>query len=281
VKAGEYDLSAALSPNEILEKISSGAVSTYAVTLPEGLNIWEIAERIEQTGIASRSAVLELALSKQFATEIGLEADSLEGYLYPETYRFAKGTDPKSALRTMVQQFQDKWTAEDRALLARSGRTMHQLVSLASIVEKETGTPAERPRIAAVFLNRLSRGMRLQSDPTVIYGILRKTGSFSGNLRRVDLEADDPNNTYKRGGIPPGPIASVSMDAVRAVLSPERANFLYFVSRNDGTHQFSNTLVEHNKAVARYQKGGGQGPLSTGRVTHGYSAEAKRPGSGG
>jgi UPF0755 protein len=278
VKAGEYALSPALSPTEILDKIRSGDVSTFALTLPEGLNVWEVAKRIEENGIAPASAVVELARSKKFTKELGVEADSLEGYLYPETYRFERGTDPAAALRTMVQEFQARWTDRDRQLLASSGRTLHQVVSLASVVEKETGAAAERPRIARVFVNRLTRGMRLQSDPTVIYGIMVASGgAFSGNLRRADLERDHPYNTYRRSGIPPGPIASVSIESVRAVLEPEKGDFLYFVSRNDGTHQFSSTLAEHNRAVTRYQRKGASPAV---RVIRGYSAEAKRPGGG-
>jgi UPF0755 protein len=258
VRTGEYELSPALTPREILAKITSGEVKTHPVTLPDGLNLWEVAQRIEEAGVGSAKAIVELALSKSFTTGLGIEADSLEGYLYPETYRFERGTDPETVLRTMVDEFRARWTEQDRALLAQSGRTLHQVVTLASIVEKETGAAEERPRIAAVFLNRLSRGMRLQSDPTVIYGILLRRGSFDGNLRRVDLERDDPYNTYRRGGIPPGPIASASIESIRAVLAPAKVKDLYFVSRNDGTHEFSGTLIDHNRAVERYQKRGGR-----------------------
>jgi UPF0755 protein len=260
VKSGEYELSAAQSPREILEKICAGEVATHAVTLPEGLNVWEIAARLEAQGIAPAKAVLELALSPAFARELGVEADSLEGYLYPETYRFERGSEAAAALRVMVEQSRSRWSEADRAKLASSGRTLHEVMTIASIVEKETAVPAERPLVAAVYLNRLRRKMRLMSDPTVIYGLLREQGSFSGNLRKVDLQTPRPYNTYRLGGLPPGPIASVSIDSIRAVLEPAPVKYLYFVARNDGTHEFSNTLVEHNKAVRRFQLPGARPP---------------------
>jgi len=256
MKSGEYALAPALSPVEILEKISEGKIATRPVTLPEGLNVWEIGERIEGSGIAAAREIVELAFSPEFAAELDVSADSLEGYLYPETYRFERGTDPRAILRAMVELGRERWTEDDLAALQRSGRSRHEVITLASIVEKETGVAEERPVIAAVFLNRLRRNMRLQSDPTVIYGILREQGSFNGNLTKDDLQKRRPYNTYRMDGIPPGPIASVGIESIRAVLSPAQVSYLYFVSRNDGTHQFSNTLVEHNRAVIKYQKGG-------------------------
>jgi UPF0755 protein len=255
VKTGEYLLSPALTPREILAKLCAGEVQTYTVTLPEGLNLWEVAQRVEKAGIAASEPFLELALSPEFAGQLGVKAESLEGYLYPETYRFEKSTSPETVLRAMVDAFNDRFTDADRARLEQSGRSLHEIVTLASIVEKETGAADERSRVAAVFLNRLKKGMRLETDPTVIYGLmLRQGGAFSGNLRKVDLATDMEYNTYRRAGLPPGPIASTSMDSIRAVLQPADVNFLYFVSRNDGTHQFSSSLVEHNKAVATYQR---------------------------
>ena len=254
VKSGEYDLSPAMTPVEILAKLTSGEVKTYAVTFPEGLNVGEIAQRLEQAQIAPRDALVKAALSPELARSLGVPADSLEGYLYPETYRFRRGTPAESVLRGMVEQFFARFSAQDRAKLEASGMTLHQVVTLASIVEKETGVAEERPLIAAVFRNRLQKRMRLQSDPTVIYGMVRARGSFDGNLRKVDLQTDTPYNTYTRGGLPPGPIASVSLDSLRAVLAPAAARYLYFVSRNDGTHHFSNTLEEHANAVRKYQR---------------------------
>jgi UPF0755 protein len=254
VKSGEYELSPAQSALSILRVIRLGEVKTWPVTLPDGLTIEEVADRLEATGIAEREALIERARDPGFARSQGVEAESLEGYLFPETYQFRRDTDPEAVLARMVEQFHAAWEPEDRAKLEASELTLHQVVTLASIVEKETGAAHERPRIAAVFHNRLERGMRLQSDPTVIYGLLRTRGEFDGNIRRRDLETDSPYNTYTRGGLPPGPISSASMASIRAVLTPEDVPYLYFVSQNDGTHYFSTTLREHVNAVNRYQK---------------------------
>ncbi len=252
-KHGEYDLSAALSPQRILDRLVEGRVKTYELVLPEGLRLDEIAARIQAAGIARAPALERRARDGRFARSLGVPADSLEGYLAPETYRFGRKTPEDVALRRMVLEFFAKWTEADHERLARSGFTLHQVVTLASVVEKETGSPAERPRIAGVFRNRLRIGMRLQSDPTVIYGLVVTRGGFDGNLRRVDLEADTAYNTYTRAGLPPGPIASAGMSSIRAVLEPEASRDLYFVSRNDGTHVFAATLRDHVANVNRYQ----------------------------
>jgi len=254
VKSGEYELNVSMSPTEILEKLIVGSVKTYPVTVPGGLIIEEVAKRVAEAGIADEAEVIERARDAAFSRELGVDADSLEGYLYPETYRFRRATPATLVLRQMVEELQASWTDADRQALEGSGFTLHEVVTLASIVEKETGTAEERPRIAAVFRNRLKKRMRLQSDPTVIYGILRERGSFNGNLRKRDLQADTPYNTYTRGGLPPGPISNPTMAAIRAVLQPEEVPYLYFVSQNDGTHHFSVTLTEHVNAVNRYQR---------------------------
>jgi UPF0755 protein len=242
-----------MTPVAILDKLVSGAVKTYAVTLPEGLRLDEIAERLEAAGIVEAQAFLEQARDPELVRELGIEAKTLEGYLYPETYRFPRDAPPRDVVRGMVAQFESRWDVTDEDL-ASMGLSLHEVVTLGSIVEKETGAPDERPLIAAVFRNRLRRQMRLQSDPTVIYGILETRGHFDGNIRRRDLEQDTPYNTYTRSGLPPGPIASVSMESLRAVVEPADVPYLYFVSRNDGTHHFSSTLAEHARAVDRYQR---------------------------
>jgi UPF0755 protein len=255
VKSGEYELSASMTPDQILARIVSGEVKTYAVTIPPGWHAREIAARLDEAGICDADALVALASDADFAHGLELPVDSLEGYLFPETYRFRRNTPPEEVATAMVEQFRSAFTDADRAAVDASEYDLHQIVTLASIVEKETGVPRERPRIASVFENRLERGMRLQSDPTVIYGILVTRGSFDGNLRRSDLETDTPYSTYTRGGIPPGPIASPGIEAIRAVLAPEDTSYLYFVSRNDGTHEFTKRLRDHNAAVARYQLG--------------------------
>jgi len=254
VKSGEYALSPAARPVDILAKIVSGEVATHPVTLPPGLNVYEVAARLAEVGIVEAPAFVERALDPALARSLGIEAHSVEGYLLPETYRFRRPMPPDEVIADMVEHFHAAWTDEDRATLAGFRFSLHELVTLASIVEKETGVAEERPRIAAVFDNRLRKRMRLQSDPTVIYGILMTRGEFDGNIRRRDLEEDTPYNTYTRGGFPPGPIANPGMASIRAVLEPDDVDYLYFVGKNDGTHHFSVLHRDHVNAVNRYQR---------------------------
>lgn len=254
IKSGEYDLDPALTPLDLLDKLVTGSVKTHAVTFPEGLRLDEVAARLGSAGISPAEAFLARAYDADIARSLGIEGIDVEGYLYPETYRFRRNSEPDEIIRRMYGELQLRWSDADRETLARSGMTMHEVVTLASIVEKETSVPPERPLVAAVFRNRLTLGMPLQTDPTVIYGIVRTTGSFDGNLRRRDLETDTPYNTYTRRGLPPGPIASASIESIRAVLAPAQVPYLYFVSRNDGTHAFSTTLGDHSAAVRRYQR---------------------------
>ena len=195
---------------------------------------------------------MELVHDTALARELGVGASSLEGYLMPATYHFYWQSDEGEIVRTLVGQF---WKSVDEALreeIATTGWSLHEVVTLASIVELETARAEERPRIAAVFLNRLSKGMLLQTDPSVIYA-LKKAGRWDGNIRREDLQLDSPYNTYQRAGLPPGPIGCPGRDAILAVIDPAPTRDLYFVSRNDGTHAFSRTLDEHNSAVAHFQ----------------------------
>jgi len=252
LKAGDYDLSPGSSAEEILEKIIAGRVRTYTAVLPEGIRASEIAERLEAAGLAKREAFLQVVEDAEFARSLGVPADNLEGYLYPETYEIPGDLTAEEVARILVGQFDAAWAAIEPEAAGLS-LSKHEIVTLASIVEKETAAPEERPLIAAVFLNRLRRGMRLETDPTVIYGI----PDFDGNLRRRDLrDKSNPYNTYQIAGLPPGPIASPGADALRAVVKPAETDYLYFVSRNDGTHQFSRTYREHVNAVNRYQRGG-------------------------
>jgi UPF0755 protein len=224
----------------------------HEVTVPEGLRLDEIAARLADAGITDDVAFLQLANDPVVAKRLGLPADSIEGYAFPETYRFRRHTPPEEVIEAMVAELNARLSPEDRAAIASSGFSLHQVVTLASIVEKETGQKQERPIIAGVYRNRLKIGMRLQSDPTVIYGLYRTSG-FDGDLRTRHLREDNPWNTYTRAGLPPGPIASPSIEAIRAVLAPADVPYLYFVSRNDGSHVFSTTLTEHNQAVKRFQ----------------------------
>jgi UPF0755 protein len=246
LRAGEYDLSPAWPSAEILDRLTRGVSKTYAVSIPEGLRAREVAERLEAAGLANAEHFLEVVRDPDFARELGIEAAGLEGYLFPETYRLPRGLAVEAVVRVLVAQFEREWQK-----LAPEGAELplprHQLVTLASIVEKETGAAPERPLIASVFWNRLQRGMRLETDPTVIYGI----ADFDGNLRRVHLEDEsNPYNTYRIPGLPPSPIANPGRAALRAVLEPAQDDYLYFVARPDGSHVFTRTLREHNRANA-------------------------------
>lgn len=252
LRAGEYELSAALSSVEILGRLIAGPVKTYPVSLPEGLRVEQIAARLADAGLSDASAIERIALDPDSAAEFGVEGPTLEGYLFPETYRFPHGMEPAEVIRVLVDHFLALWK-EIEPLARERGLSMREVVTLASIIEKETGAAAERPLIASVFHNRLRRGMRLESDPTTIYGI----ADFDGNLRRVHLEDEtNPYNTYQISGLPPGPIANPGADSLWAVVRPAETDYLYFVSRNDGTHEFTSTHREHVNAVNRFQKKG-------------------------
>ena len=250
LRAGDYDLSAAAAPAEILEALTTGQQRTYPLTIPEGFTAGMIADRIAAEGLGDADAFSEAVADPSLARSLGLEVDHLEGYLFPETYQVPKGLDAPELVRLLVQQFLDIWPALAPKAAAR-GLSQHQVVTLASIVEKETGAAHERPLIASVFSNRLDRGMKLESDPTTIYGI----PNFDGNLRRVHLDdASNPYNTYQIPALPPGPIASPGRASLLAVVEPAESEFLFFVSRNDGTHIFSKSYREHVNAVNRYQR---------------------------
>jgi UPF0755 protein len=253
LKAGSYVLQGPLSLEEILDKLVRGQVERRGITVPEGRTVSEIAAIVTEHGLAG-AAFLAAAHDPSPVRDLDPAAEDLEGYLFPDTYEVPQSGTPepeKALVRRMTQRFRDVVGPP----LAREPRTLsvREIVTLASIVEMETGRPDERPQIAAVFLNRLRRGMPLQTDPTVIYA-LKAGGRWDGNIRKKDLDLDSPYNTYRHPGLPPGPIACPGREAIGAVLEPARSKALYFVSRNDGTHQFSDTLEEHNRAVDRYQK---------------------------
>ena len=219
-------------------------------TIPEGYTLAQITEVMGQQNVTDTAEFARLVRDRAFIASLGIEADSLEGYLFPETYYFARGTKAKDVIRMMVDGLQHVWTAELQEQAARLRLSLHQVLTLASVIEKETGAKEERELIAAVFHNRLKKKIPLQSDPTVIYGL----PAFDGNIHKRDLSSHSPYNTYRVQGLPPGPIASPGAHAIRATLFPAQAPYLYFVSRNDGTHHFSSTLEEHNRAVEKYQK---------------------------
>ena len=249
IQAGTYRLEQPITPGDLLDKLARGDVVFIEVAFIEGTTFRQWREQLRAN--ARVKPVLAATTAKAAAAEIGIESPSAEGWLFPDTYRFAPGTPDveilKHAHAAMKKRLAEAWGERDPALpLANS----YEALVLASIIEKETGAPAERPLIAAVFVNRLKGGMRLQTDPTVIYGMGQ---SFDGNIRKKDLAADTPWNTYTRDGLPPTPIAMPGAASLQAAVNPARSEYLYFVSKGDGTHQFSRTLEEHNRAVARYQ----------------------------
>lgn len=250
IHPGEYELNAAMAPAEILAKLLAGRVVLHAVTIPEGYTINQIADVLDEHRITNRAEFLRLTSDKSFISTLGISVGTAEGYLYPDTYRFARPTAAKDVIKTMVEQLGHVMTPEWKARANDIHLTVHEVLTLASVIEKETGAGEERPHISSVFHNRLRRKIPLQSDPTVIYGL----PSFDGNLHKKDLSHPSPYNTYRWAGLPPGPIANPGAQSIRAALYPAPSAYLYFVSKNDGTHQFSATLVEHNRAVEKYQK---------------------------
>jgi UPF0755 protein len=249
LQAGEYTLSAILSPAQVLQKMVDGDVRLYRLTVPEGLSLNQIAELADEVGLAAKSDFIAAATSAQFAHQQGLNAETFEGYLFPETYFFPKNTPVKTIIATMVNRFRQIFGSDWQKRAEQLGFSTHQIVILASIIEKETGAPFERPIISSVFHNRLNRKMRLESDPTVIYGI----ENFDGNLKRKHLETPTPYNTYKRSGLPAGPIANPGKASLQAALYPADTKFIYFVSKKDHTHQFSTNFKDHQRAVQKYQ----------------------------
>ncbi|MFH1138928.1 MAG: endolytic transglycosylase MltG [Pseudomonadota bacterium] len=254
IKAGEHLLDSSLSAADILNRLVQGSYKLYRLTIPEGLNQREIAELAARAGLASRQEFLNLCHDRAFIASLGLDDETLEGYLFPETYFFTKGTPAPKIIQAMVDRFHKIW-AGFQGQTAPLGLDRKQVVTLASIVEKETGAAAERPLVAAVFLNRLKKGMRLETDPAVIYGI----PDFDGNLTRKHLETPTPYNTYAIAGLPPGPIANPGEASIRAVFEPADVDYLFFVSKNDGSHFFSKNLHDHVNAVNRYQRQGRSG----------------------
>jgi UPF0755 protein len=249
LQAGEYLLSGSKSPEQILEILKKGKVKLYRITLPEGLNINEVALLVEKAGYCSKTEFKNLCKNSAFITSLGIKEASLEGYLFPDTYFFSKQVSCKKVITTMVAHFTKTFTKEWKLKAKSMGFSIHDIVTLASIIEKETGDASERPIIASVFHNRLKKKMRLESDPTVIYGIK----DFDGNIKRKHLKQWTPYNTYQIKGLPIGPIANPGALSLHAALNPEKTSYLFFVSKKDTTHKFSKTLQEHNKAVRKYQ----------------------------
>ena len=232
IKAGEYRLSSALSPRQVLEIMVSGKVALYRVTIPEGYNLIQIAGIVSKMGLTEAPTFIRSANDPVIVNALGVEAGSLEGYLFPDTYHFPKGLPLDEIMGTMVNRFREIFSKEWQERARQMDMSVHQVVTLASIIEKETGAAFERPLIASVFHNRLAKGMRLSSDPTVIYGIK----DFDGNLTRKHLTTATPYNTYMNKGLPPGPIANPGLASLEAALYPAETDYLYFVSNAEALH---------------------------------------------
>ncbi len=247
---GVYRFDLPIAPREVLDRMVLGRGLFHRITIPEGLALNEIADLVGREGVTDEEKFLKEARSTEILSLLGLEQHGIEGYLFPDTYYFPVSATERDILTAMVEQFQEIFTPMMERQAKKLGLSRHEVVTLASLVEKEAGVEAERPLVSAVFHNRLKHNIPLQSDPTVIYGL----EGFTGKLRRKDLQNPSPYNTYLIRGLPPGPICNPGLSSLRAALFPARVSYLYFVSKNDGTHFFSETIREHNRAVNIYQR---------------------------
>jgi UPF0755 protein len=247
IRAGEYEFSTSLSPLELVNKLIRGEIKYYRVTIHEDYSLKDVAARLKAYKLIDEEAFFELAYDEAFLSFVGIQASSIEGYLFPDTYFLTRAMSTRQIMRTMVDRFWDKITPEMINMAAEKNLNPHQFVTFASLVGKETGYAAEKPLIAAVFYNRLKKKMPLQSDPTAVYDLK----DFNGIVLRSHYRRESPYNTYIIRGLPPGPISNPGLDSFRAVLKPADVNYLYFVSQKDGTHFFSATLDEHNIATLR------------------------------
>jgi UPF0755 protein len=252
-RAGEYAFQGPLPPDEVLDRVQRGEVKLHRFTVPEGLRVDEIALIVERSGLATAAEFAALARDPAVARALGVPLDGLEGFLFPDTYAFPRGVTARGIAEAMVHRFKEAYARADAG--RKPGVTLGEgpAAVLASIVEKETGRADERGRIACVFHNRLRLGMRLQTDPTVMYATMLRTGRWSRNISKADLLAPHPYNTYTTAGLPPGPIASAGAAALEATLAPADCRDLYFVSRNDGSHVFCPDLKCHAEAVRTWQ----------------------------
>ena len=285
IRVGEYAIRRDLNPRQVVAILVSGKSIEYSVTVPEGSNRFEIAENLGKQGIIKKEDFLAMTSDPKLASDlVGEPLQGLEGYLFPETYHITKFTGTRGLIKMMVDRFKENFAKVKP--LSTSALSNFQLVTLASIVEKETGAPEERAVIASVFYNRLKKHMRLQTDPTIVYGIWEKTGVWDKNISKADLMRPSRYNTYVIEGLPYGPISNPGLDALKAAANPAQTEFLFFVSRNNGTHVFSKDYSQHQAAVGQFQldkkardgkswrdlkKRAGPAP------DHVYSADAEKP----
>jgi UPF0755 protein len=250
-RAGSYTIAKGSTMSDVLNTLVYGQANLTSITIPEGKNMYEVAKLLDAAGVTKEKDFLDIIQNREFINQFNISADSLEGYLYPETYRFVPNSPAKVVAKTMLDLFRKK--TED-INFSHPFLDKHQVIILASMVEKETGAKIERPSIAGVFTNRLKKRMRLESDPTTIYGIWSR---YKGNIKKSDLLEITPYNTYKIPALPQGPISNPSLEAIQAVLSPEQHEYLFFVSKNDGTHVFTKNYGEHVQAVDSFQRNSG------------------------
>jgi UPF0755 protein len=254
VKAGEYLLSSGFTPLHIFSILTSGQSIKHAITIREGENLYEIAENLEKEGLSKANRFIELCKNTDFIQSLqifdGSLPPSLEGYLFPDTYYFNKTMSDADMMKQMIKQFLVTWGQEHDQKAIRIGMNRHQVLTLASMIEKETGAPEERSLISSVFHNRLRKKMRLQSDPTTIYGMWNR---YVGRLSRADLTEKNQYNTYSIPGLPIGPIGNPGKEAIDAALNPSQSTYLFFVSHNDGTHEFTKNFQDHQRAVHKFQ----------------------------
>ncbi len=253
IKIGEYGLRENMTPSEVLEVLVSGKSILRKFTVSEGLNLFEIADLYEKQGFGSRDKFLELALNEELAKKLtGEEVKTLEGFLFPETYELTKFTRTEELISLMIKNFKDNFSKVNLQGLGEGWNPL-KVLTLASIIEKETGSPEERPQISAVFHNRLKKGMMLQTDPTIIYGLAIEKRQTIYNITREDIHRPTPYNTYTIRGLPPGPISNPGLASLQAAVTPADVQSLYFVSKNDGTHVFTENYADHEAAVRKFQ----------------------------
>jgi UPF0755 protein len=248
LRAGSFTIKSGSTMPEVLDALVYGRPNLISVTIPEGRNMYEIAQILSAAGITSREAFLQAAQAQELINGLGIDGSSLEGYLFPETYSFAANTPARQVVKTMIDLFNTRTSGID---FVHPFLNKHQVITLASMVEKETGAKIERPAIAGVFTNRLKKKMRLESDPTTIYGMWAR---YKGNIKKSDLLEMTPYNTYKIPALPTGPISNPSIEAIEAVLRPQVHDYLFFVSKNDGTHIFTRSYKDHSSAVDEFQR---------------------------
>lgn len=251
MKAGVYEFKGDHSAVDVIDKLVRGDVILKTITVREGLDRFAIAKLFASEGLGTEEEWKKVTDDAELIRDIAPEADSLEGYLFPDTYKFDPGTSATTIVRAMVGNFRKHWG--DQLAFITTGLNAHQTVTLASIVETEAQLPQERPIVASVYFNRIRKRMLLGADPTVIYA-MKLAGNWNGNIRKADLQMDSPYNTYRVPGLPPGPIANPGLASLRAAAAPAKTPYLYFVARNDGSHVFATNNAEHNRNVEQYQR---------------------------